>query len=141
MDANRAHGPTDVGTEPGFRAFYAANVAIVYGYLLRLCGGDAGKAEELTQDTWCELVDELALGRVERARTAWLLTVARSRYMDAWRREHRLARPVRLAWANESRWTRGNRHGPTWSTIWPGSTSTTGWCWCSVTSTSWRCPR
>lgn len=101
MDASEAPAPAEIGTEAGFRAFYDANVSTVYGYLLRLCGGDTAQAEDLTQTTWCELVDELAAGNVERARVGWLLTVARSRYLDHWRRDHRLTRPVRIAWATD----------------------------------------
>jgi len=100
MDASEAPIPADVVSASGFAAFYDAHAAIVYGYLVRLCGGDTRRAEELAQQTWFELVDQIAAGHTERARVPWLLTVARSRYLDTWRREHRAARAVRVAWTN-----------------------------------------
>jgi RNA polymerase sigma-70 factor (ECF subfamily) len=70
-----------------FRAFYRAHLPAVYGYLLRLCGGDRAQAEDLTQDVWVALVDELNRGHTERADVRWLMTVARSRFIDHARRE------------------------------------------------------
>lgn len=100
MDANEAPIPADVASASGFAAFYDAHASVVFGYLLRLCGGDSRQAEEIAQQAWFELVDQLASGHVERARVAWLLTVARSRYLDGWRRERRFARSLRVAWTN-----------------------------------------
>lgn len=73
----------------GFAAFYRANVPTVYGYLLHLCGGDRSLAEDLTQDTWLALVRELSSGHAECADIRWLMTVARSRFIDWARRDHR----------------------------------------------------
>ena len=70
-----------------FTAFYRTHVPSVYGYLLRLCAGDVSQAEDLTQDVWFALVDELRRGRIERADPRWLITVARSRVVDHARRE------------------------------------------------------
>ena len=70
-----------------FTAFYRTHLPSVYGYLLRLCAGDASQAEDLTQDVWFALVDELRRGRVERADPRWLISVARSRFVDHARRE------------------------------------------------------
>ena len=86
-----------IGTLPGagvetpeqFAAFYRTHLSDVYGYLLRLCAGDRAQAEELTQDVWLALVEELRRGRTERADIRWLITVARSRFIDAARRERR----------------------------------------------------
>jgi RNA polymerase sigma-70 factor (ECF subfamily) len=73
---------------PGeFIAFYRLHLASVYGYLLRLCAGDRVQAEDLTQDVWVALVDELRQGHVERADPRWLISVARSRFIDHARRE------------------------------------------------------
>lgn len=72
-----------------FAAFYRAHLPDVYGYLLRLCAGDRAQAEDLTQDVWLALVEELRRGRAERADVRWLITVARSRFIDAARRERR----------------------------------------------------
>ena len=72
-----------------FRAFYRAHLPEVYGYLLRLCAGDRARAEDLTQDVWVALVEELRRGRTDRADVRWLITVARSRFVDFARRERR----------------------------------------------------
>jgi RNA polymerase sigma-70 factor (ECF subfamily) len=69
-----------------FRAFYREHLPSVYGYLLRLCAGDQAMAEDLTQDVWLRLVDELCSGHHERADIRWLITVARSRFIDDARR-------------------------------------------------------
>lgn len=88
-----------VATAHGFRAFYDAQAPLVYGYLLRLCGGDRAEAEDLAQEVWFALVDGIVAGHAERAAPAWLLTVARTRYLDRWRKSRRAARPLRVAWA------------------------------------------
>jgi RNA polymerase sigma-70 factor (ECF subfamily) len=89
----------------GFAGFYRANLPMVYGYLLRLSGGDRALAEDLTQDTWFELVRQLAHGHTECADIRWLLTVARSRYIDWARRERRSATKLALL------------HSPTGNTV------------------------
>jgi RNA polymerase sigma-70 factor (ECF subfamily) len=78
-----------VDTPEQFAAFYRTHLADVYGYVLRLCAGDRTLAEDLTQDVWLALVEELRRGRLERADIRWLITVARSRFIDAARRERR----------------------------------------------------
>jgi RNA polymerase sigma-70 factor (ECF subfamily) len=78
-----------VDTPERFAAFYRTHLPDVYGYLLRLCAGDRAQAEDLTQDVWLALVEELRQGRTERADVRWLITVARSRFIDAARRERR----------------------------------------------------
>jgi RNA polymerase sigma-70 factor (ECF subfamily) len=78
-----------VDTPERFAAFYRTHVSDVYGYLLRLCAGDRAQAEDLTQDVWLALVEELRRGRVERADVRWLISVARSRFVDVARRDRR----------------------------------------------------
>lgn len=72
-----------------FCEFYRSALPDVYGYLLRLCAGDRAQAEDLTQDVWLALVEELCHGRTERADVRWLIAVARSRFLDLARRERR----------------------------------------------------
>lgn len=79
-----------------FRAFYRAHLPAVYGYLLRLCAGNKAQAEDLTQDVWFVLVDELQRGHTERADQRWLISVARSRFIDQARREQRLRSKLSL---------------------------------------------
>ena len=80
----------------GFAGFYQANLPMVYGYLLRLSGGDRALAEDLTQDTWFALARELSRDNAECADIRWLLAVARSRFIDWARRERRGAMKLAL---------------------------------------------
>ena len=82
-----------------FDEFYDRALPVVYGYLLRLCGGDREEAWDLTQDSWMTVVDRLAQGQSDKATIGFLLSVARSRYLDSWRRQRRLQRKLRLVWA------------------------------------------
>jgi RNA polymerase sigma-70 factor, ECF subfamily len=81
--------PGEVMSPDAFCAFYRTHLPEVYGYLLRLCAGDQARAEDLTQDVWVALVEELQGGRTDRADIRWLITIARSRFLDFARRERR----------------------------------------------------
>ena len=58
----------------------------VYGYLFGRCR-DAHLAEELTADTFLAAVE--TAGDHKGLTTAWLITVARNKLVDHWRREER----------------------------------------------------
>ena len=85
----------------GFDEFYRLNLPVVYGYLLRLCGGRIDQAQDLTQETWLSFVDHVRAGHGGTADVGWLITVARSRYIDQWRRHRRLSHNLSLAWASD----------------------------------------
>ena len=91
--------PAKASGDLWFDEFYDRALPVVFGYLLRLCGGDREQAWDLTQDSWITVVDRLAQGQTDKATVGFLLTVARSRYLDAWRRQRRLQRKLRLVWA------------------------------------------
>jgi RNA polymerase sigma-70 factor (ECF subfamily) len=91
--------PTKAFDGVRFDDFYDRALPVVYGYLLRLCGGNRDEAWDLTQDSWVILVDRLAQGQTDKATVGFLLSVARSRYIDSWRRQRRLQRKLRLVWA------------------------------------------
>ncbi len=91
---------TDLRAPAEFTRFYRTHLPAVYGYLHRLCAGDVALAEDLTQDTWMQLADALRMGRDECADVRWLMTVARSRFVDHARREQRHLR--RLAMVSSS---------------------------------------
>jgi RNA polymerase sigma-70 factor (ECF subfamily) len=95
-----ANLPATAFDEVQFDDFYERALPVVYGYLLRLCGGDRDQAWDLTQDSWIAVVDRLAHGEPEKATVAYLLSIGRSRYLDAWRRQRTLQRKLRLVWAN-----------------------------------------
>ena len=96
MIPRNASDAPDVSAPDAFSAFYRSHLPTVYGYLLRLSGGDHGLAEDLTQDAWFALVQALQQGRRECADVRWLITVARSRYIDHVRRVERGRRKFAL---------------------------------------------
>jgi RNA polymerase sigma-70 factor (ECF subfamily) len=88
--------------ELGFDAFYTRNLPIVYGYALRLCGGEVERAQDLAQEAWVAFVDEARSGSADRLDVRWLVTVVRNRHVDNWRRARRLESKLGLVW-NTSR--------------------------------------
>jgi RNA polymerase sigma-70 factor (ECF subfamily) len=99
--STESNHPQSALTSAEFDAFYDRALPIVYGYLLRLCGGNSDDAWDLTQDTWTALIVRLADGETEKATVGYLLTIARSRFLDGWRRQDRLQRKLRLVWATD----------------------------------------
>lgn len=97
MDAE-ANLPATAHGEGWFDEFYDGALPVVFGYLLKLCGGDRELAWDLTQDSWVTVVDRLAQGQTDKATVGFLLSVARSRYLDTWRRQRRLQRKLRMVW-------------------------------------------
>ena len=87
----------DLSSAAGFGRFYRAQLPVVYGYVLRLAGGDQVLAEDLTQDTFLTLTAQLKAGRLDVADIRWLLVVARNKFLDHARRENRRKRTLRLA--------------------------------------------
>jgi RNA polymerase sigma-70 factor (ECF subfamily) len=94
-----ANLPAKALDDSQFDEFYERALPVVYGYLLRLCGGDREAAWDLTQESWLTVIDRLARGQSDRVSVGFLLSVARSRYLDSWRRQRRLQRKLRLVWA------------------------------------------
>lgn len=64
---------------------YGRAVPVVYGFLVTRCG-DAGLAEDLTAATFMAAVGAVGGGTVEEMTLPWLVTVARRRLVDHWRR-------------------------------------------------------
>lgn len=89
-ETSRKADLTDVfATEPAFRAWYDVAAPRVYAYLHGRCGGDAALAEELTQQTFISAIRSRHgfSGRADVM--TWLLTIARSRLVDHYRRRSR----------------------------------------------------
>jgi RNA polymerase sigma factor (sigma-70 family) len=84
-----------------FDAFYDDALPVVFGFLLRACGGDRDQAWDLTQDVWTTFIEHVNRGRDDVVSIGWLLSVARSRHVDAWRRRGRLTGKLRLLWSAE----------------------------------------
>jgi RNA polymerase sigma-70 factor (ECF subfamily) len=67
---------------------YDRSLPDVFGYLVRRCPTEA-LAEDLTAETFLAAVDAVRKGRGERLSTGWLITVARNKLVDHWRRIER----------------------------------------------------
>ncbi len=96
MNSDPAVNAPDLRSPAEFTRFYRVHLPAVYGYLFRLCGNDRSLAEDLTQDTWMALANEIRRGRPDCADIRWLMTVARSRFLDHARRERRHLRKLKL---------------------------------------------
>src|SRR5436853_2453919 len=76
-------------TEAAFRAWYDVAMPRVYAYLFARVDADAALAEELTQQTFTEAIASKAsfVGRSEP--TTWVISIARHRLADHYRRHYR----------------------------------------------------
>ena len=92
--------PTDEAGQ-ALLALYDRALPYVYGYLLARCGR-AVLAEELTADTMLAAVDSVQHDPPRSLSTAWLLSIARHKLIDYWRRLSREERGLRSVAAEES---------------------------------------
>ncbi len=81
-------------SESAFRAFYDRALPVVYGYLVRRCGGDVALAEDLAQTTFAEAVRRRGAFDGRSDLQTWIVGIARHKLVDTFRRqardEHRL---------------------------------------------------
>lgn len=75
-------------------ALYDQALPDVFGYLVRRCPEPV--AEELTSETFLAAVSAVRRGTVEHLTTPWLMTVARNKLVDHWRRQAREERKRHL---------------------------------------------
>lgn len=75
-----------------FRAFYDKALPVVYGYFFKRCGGDREVAADLTQETFLAAVRAVRSGTPVEAPMPWIVSIARRRLIDFYRRKTR--RPV-----------------------------------------------
>lgn len=66
-----------------------SHYASLYRYAVRLCG-DANKAEDLAQETFCTAQEKLHQLRDPDRAKPWLFSILRNLYLLAWRRQQRL---------------------------------------------------
>lgn len=85
-------------TDPDrFQAFYADALPRVYGYFYHRLGANPSLAEDLTQETFLAAVAELRRGALVAAPAPWILGVARHKFLDHLRRQHRIGWTL-LSW-------------------------------------------
>lgn len=75
--------------------FYDAALPVVYGYFFKRCGGRGEVAADLTQETFLSAVMAVRSGATVEAPMPWIVTIARRRLVDFYRRK--AARPVPVA--------------------------------------------
>jgi RNA polymerase sigma-70 factor (ECF subfamily) len=75
--------------------FYERTSGELYRYASRLVGGDAGRAEDLVQETYLTLVRQVRGGRTEPVDIGWAITTCRSRFLDHVRRNRTFERTRR----------------------------------------------
>jgi RNA polymerase sigma-70 factor (ECF subfamily) len=76
-------------------ALYDRALPQVYGYVLPRCG-DARLAEDLTAETFLAAVDAITRKSPDELSVGWLVTVARNKLVDHWRRKEREERKLSL---------------------------------------------
>ena len=81
---------------PRLLALYDRALPQVYGYLRARVGDDA-TAEDLTGETFLAAVRAVRNETVTELSVAWLVTVARNKLVDHWRRNAREQRSLQLA--------------------------------------------
>src|SRR5947209_6615274 len=74
-------------------AIYRSALPRVYGYLLPRCGS-AATAEDLTAETFLAAVTATRQGSLPEVNVAWLVSVARHKLVDHWRRQGREQRSL-----------------------------------------------
>jgi RNA polymerase sigma-70 factor (ECF subfamily) len=75
-----------------FLDLYDTTVGTVYAYLHRACSGERSRAEDLTQETYAGALSAWKAGRSDNVTLPWLLTVARNKMVDTFRKQDREAR-------------------------------------------------
>ncbi|MCU0869136.1 MAG: sigma-70 family RNA polymerase sigma factor, partial [Burkholderiales bacterium] len=76
------------GDAAAFERLYARHRVRLHRYLARMCG-DRGRAEEVFQDTWLQVIGARERWRAEARFTTWLWQIARNRMIDVLRRDGR----------------------------------------------------
>jgi RNA polymerase sigma-70 factor (ECF subfamily) len=88
-----------MGTFDAFDAVYDAEFAHVHRYTTSRLGRNDG--EEVTADVFHAAALAFADGRGHQVTGAWLMTVARNKVIDRWRREERRRSRAHLIWTSE----------------------------------------
>ncbi len=77
------------GDSEALARLYRAHVTLVYRYIRRRTP-TTEVAEDLTSETFLAVVEQIRSFRLESSFQTWILTIARRRIGDYWRRQYRL---------------------------------------------------
>lgn len=75
-----------------FEEFYDRALPVVFGYFVTRCGGRKDVAEELTQETFLSAVQSLERGVEIESELPWIVSIARRRLVDHFRKQERRER-------------------------------------------------
>ena len=81
--------------------FFDEAMPPVFGYALRLTGGNDQEAWDLTQEAWLRVVGDTNRGDSVNPSVGLLITIVRSRFIDQLRRRKRLPAKLALVWRGE----------------------------------------
>lgn len=79
-----------------FLAFYDATFEEAYRYAGRLCGTDRAAAEDLVQDAYMAVLQQLRADGERELQIGYVITTIRNRFLDRVRRDQREERRLRL---------------------------------------------
>ena len=79
------------GLDARFRATYQSLYSSVRRYVVRLLGGDAAHADDITQETFTKLWRETSAGREPRSERAWIFRAATNAAINASKSRRRRA--------------------------------------------------
>lgn len=85
-----------ISAAAAFQGLYERTFDEVYAYLFHRCGGLQSMAEDLTQETYLAAVAAFRSGDGENVSLPWLITVARNKLVDHYRRREREERRLSL---------------------------------------------
>ena len=80
------------GNDRAFTMLYERYKALLYSYLNRLLDNDRPSADDLFQQTWIKVIDQLAHYEDRQQFSAWLLRIAHNLTIDHFRRLGRISR-------------------------------------------------
>ena len=83
-----------------FRATCAAAIPEVYRFMLHRCG-DPDLAEDLMAEALLAAARRYREGEAGEVTVAWIMSVARNKLLEHWRRSERERHRLRLVWASQ----------------------------------------
>jgi RNA polymerase sigma factor (sigma-70 family) len=97
-DRELAERVVSSGDEAAFAALYDRHTPRVYGFVLRLTGGDSMEAEDLMQETWLRAARGLTRFQWKSAFRTWLTAIALNQFRELARRNGRRITTVEDDW-------------------------------------------
>jgi RNA polymerase sigma-70 factor (ECF subfamily) len=97
-DRELAHRVIHQGDEDAFRLLYRRHTPAMYGFVLRLLGGNEQEAEDVVQETWLRATRGLEGFEWRSALRSWLNGIALNRVREMARKKKRSLVEVEAGW-------------------------------------------